>query len=793
MSRGAMRGRPGEHHRGVGRHVAVRRVARRLDRHARRGRAPAAAAPRPRAGRARRAPAPSLPRTDPSPFPPMRLALAQDAGGPPRRSAARRAGHGRAGSAGIGPSEAASCPARVGLGLAALLAAPAAAQARSTPRRVRGAGRGPDAALHPRRRRPSAPSSTSPAAAASGAIADGSCAGGALVGRGRRDLLPLRGRPEAAVLALPPRPGGLAAALVEDGAGTGFVVEMEPRGRRRPCPARPRRRRARFPMDGITDDQEIAAIQALERTSQRCRVGLALLARQLPLEQRPCAAGRCGAGRPAAPGGRATRPSANSISSAGAARGVGGAGEHRAAAVAHDGEAALQHRCAGRGSPACGRARRAPPRASRVSRSPARASRGAARLQPLARAGRGRGASPRAAGRARRASSRWRRRSRPTASRPGPKRPAAPRLSARCRWRVKPISASGRRTPRPSSRCARSATSASGRGRPRPRSRSRWPRCARPRASAARRRSSRPATRGEQVEPHRHRHLGGGGRRRRAAVGGEVDQRGVGLVADGRDQRDAALGRGAHHDLLVEAPEVLEAAAAAGDDQQVRPRHRPARGERVEAADRRRDLRRAALALHRHRPEQHRPREALAQAVQDVADHRARGRGDDADHLGQVGQRPLARGVEQPLGGERLPALLQHRHQRADPGRGELLDDHLVLRRRREGGQPAGGDHLHALLAAGTAAPRAVDPPDHRAEARRARPSGRGRGAPRPGRDTRPTSPRTRTRPNSPSITRFTAPGDLRDGEFRGVLPRAAASSKSSIARLACAPAGRAP
>ena len=35
-------------------------------------------------------------------------------------------------------------------------------------------------------------------------------------------------------------------------------------------------------------------------------------------------------------------------------------------------------------------------------------------------------------------------------------------------------------------------------------------------------------------------------------------------------------GRGAHHDLLVEAPEILEAAAAARHDQHIGPRHRAA-------------------------------------------------------------------------------------------------------------------------------------------------------------------------------------------------------------------------
>ena len=82
---------------------------------------------------------------------------------------------------------------------------------------------------------------------------------------------------------------------------------------------------------------------------------------------------------------------------------------------------------------------------------------------------------------------------------------------------------------------------------------------------------------GHQVGPRRHRQFGRRGGGGRAAVGGEIDQRGVGLVADRGDQRDAAGGGGADDDLLVERHQVFQAAAAAGDDQHVRPRHRARR------------------------------------------------------------------------------------------------------------------------------------------------------------------------------------------------------------------------
>jgi len=68
------------------------------------------------------------------------------------------------------------------------------------------------------------------------------------------------------------------------------------------------------------------------------------------------------------------------------------------------------------------------------------------------------------------------------------------------------------------------------------------------------------------------RHFGSAGGRRRAAVGGVVDQRGVGFVADGGDQRDDALGGGADDALFVEGPKVFDGAAAARDDDDIRTR-----------------------------------------------------------------------------------------------------------------------------------------------------------------------------------------------------------------------------
>ena len=69
-------------------------------------------------------------------------------------------------------------------------------------------------------------------------------------------------------------------------------------------------------------------------------------------------------------------------------------------------------------------------------------------------------------------------------------------------------------------------------------------------------------------------------------------------MADRRDQRDGRRRGRAHHDLLVEGPEIFQATAAARHDQHVRPRHRAFGRQLVEAGNRRGHLTRRPLALH---------------------------------------------------------------------------------------------------------------------------------------------------------------------------------------------------
>ena len=68
--------------------------------------------------------------------------------------------------------------------------------------------------------------------------------------------------------------------------------------------------------------------------------------------------------------------------------------------------------------------------------------------------------------------------------------------------------------------------------------------------------------------------------------------------------------------------------------------------------------------------------------------------GEVIDHLRQEWQFLFAAGIEQAFCGQPLLALLQHRHQGAGPGQIHLLDNQLVTRRARIGGDPAGTDHI---------------------------------------------------------------------------------------------------
>ena len=166
----------------------------------------------------------------------------------------------------------------------------------------------------------------------------------------------------------------------------------------------------------------------------------------------------------------------------------------------------------------------------------------------------------------------------------------------------------------------------------------------------------------------------------------------------GGNQRNFGRRHRAGDDFLVKAPQILNRTPAARHDDQIGTGQRATGRQRVEPTDRIGDLGRTVLPLNRDGPDQNLAREAVAQPVQNIADHRARGRGHNADDFGQIGDRTFARLIKQTLRRQRLFALFQHGHQRALARDDHLFDVHVVFRLGPERGQFAGDDHLHPLF-----------------------------------------------------------------------------------------------
>ena len=153
------------------------------------------------------------------------------------------------------------------------------------------------------------------------------------------------------------------------------------------------------------------------------------------------------------------------------------------------------------------------------------------------------------------------------------------------------------------------------------------------------------------------------GGRRRAAVGDQVAQRNVALVPHGGDD-DGRAGRDRTAEPLVrERQEILQRAAAARDHDHVDI------GAGVERRQGAQDLGYRALALHGGLGEDEaRRREARPRIADDV---QRRGRipaRDQADAARPERRRALAAGLEEPVGIEPAPRLLDAREQRAVAG-----------------------------------------------------------------------------------------------------------------------------
>lgn len=173
------------------------------------------------------------------------------------------------------------------------------------------------------------------------------------------------------------------------------------------------------------------------------------------------------------------------------------------------------------------------------------------------------------------------------------------------------------------------------------------------------------------------RQFGSAGRRRRAQIGGEIGDGEVGFVADAGHDGYRAGAKRAGEALVVERPQVLEAAAAAHDQKQIDAvayRTAPCISNRVG------DTRPRLSALNGDRIEYHRKvRRTPGQGHQDVAQSGGLGRGDHTDGAREARQRSATRGIEQALCGELRLELVEGLEQVSDAGRAQRLDIELVV------------------------------------------------------------------------------------------------------------------
>ena len=176
-----------------------------------------------------------------------------------------------------------------------------------------------------------------------------------------------------------------------------------------------------------------------------------------------------------------------------------------------------------------------------------------------------------------------------------------------------------------------------------------------------------------QVRRGRDHFLRGGGRRLGPVVGGFVEERTIRLVADGAHDRNRAAGRGPDHRLVAERQQVLEGAAAPGDDDQVEAAF--AQGPEAGA-----EVGGGADALHRGvAVDEVEPGEPAVRGPDEVVVGVPGGGGQQADAERQVRERPFPFRVEQPFPPQPLLPFFEFLEQRAPAGSAERADVQLVV------------------------------------------------------------------------------------------------------------------
>ncbi|KPW14438.1 Uncharacterized protein ALO42_05453 [Pseudomonas syringae pv. atrofaciens] len=176
-----------------------------------------------------------------------------------------------------------------------------------------------------------------------------------------------------------------------------------------------------------------------------------------------------------------------------------------------------------------------------------------------------------------------------------------------------------------------------------------------------------------QVAGIRGEQFGGSGGRRCTHVGDKVADGHIGFMPDSADNRRHARVDGAGDGFFVEAPQVLQRAAATCQDQSI---EAPAVGQ-LQCADNLVD--RLAALNGCGNQGQLDPRRATAEHADDVADHRTGWRTDNPDTLRVQRQRDLALGAEQAFIAELGFQRIERQAQCTITGRFHRIENQLIV------------------------------------------------------------------------------------------------------------------
>ena len=142
----------------------------------------------------------------------------------------------------------------------------------------------------------------------------------------------------------------------------------------------------------------------------------------------------------------------------------------------------------------------------------------------------------------------------------------------------------------------------------------------------------------QQFQTHRHRQFSRSTWGWCAYIRNKINQCRISFMTHSGNQRNLRGRRCACNDFFIEPPKILNRPPATRNDQQIWPRQSPSRCHRIEPGNSARHFGGAIGPLHRNRPNQDFTRETVTQTVQNIANHRAGGRGHNPNHIRQKGQ-----------------------------------------------------------------------------------------------------------------------------------------------------------